>query len=437
VLELNRIVDRQVWVIEPARSYIDASDAKEQIRSEMSRSKFNLVSPYIESTSVHFSLCSFTNPEQIQRWDFGLQFKLKHGPKENIIYIESLSESHEGFEGEYLLVILTAGKIRIDTVCDEHALREEVYVLHGGITLEVKEQYVVKTYGVSDDVVQDLTINNVKFGDVVKISEAFTETYTLADETIFVIESAIGERLKPKGMALRWIVPLIVIASVYFLFAPKGEVNRQNEIVTETVDKFQDYRINMTENLPQASNRFAQDFNNHIIFSQFTRGWGIKSVTHTPEQAVVYSMINEGGSVRELTSTVDTLSKKLSIPGVVDVTRQGLVVVFEGHNIPVYEKEKVQLWDVREAFEIFKDAINLLIPSGDLQFLDFKLRDRENKKWKSMRVSLGFKQMPISELTMLSQITKNMPITIIQGSYNIADGLTSGSFELEIHGEER
>jgi hypothetical protein len=437
VLELTRAVDGQVWVIEPARAYTDSADAKVKICLEMARAKFNLVSPNIEGASAFYSLCSFPNVEEVQRWDFGLQFKLKHGLKENVIYIESLSEHQEAFEGQYLLVILTDGKIRIDTVVDEENVRDEILALHEFEELAELDRYTVKTYGLSEDVVQDLNVDSVLFGDVAYLNESLSESYTLSDDFIFVTEADIGDRLKPKGMLLRWLLPCIVALVSYLIFAPDDEINRMDEIVTVTVDKFKDYRVNMTELLPQASNRFAQDYNNHINFDQFTRGWVINSVTHTPEQAVVYSMENQGGSVRELRSIVETLSKKLSIPGVIDVSRQGLVIVFEGANVPVYEIENVQLWDVREAFETLNDAITLLIPSAATFFKDFKMRDKKNKKWKSMRINIAFKRMPISELTMLTQITKNMPITISQGSYNAVDGLVTGSFELEIHGEER
>lgn len=437
MLELTRAVDGQVWVIEPARSFTDSADAKVKICLEMTRAKFNLVSPNIEGTSAFYSLCYFPNVNHVQRWDFGLQFKLKHGIRDNVIYIESLSEHQEAFEGQYLLVILSGGKIRIDTVVDEGNVRDEILTLHEYEELAELDKYTVKTYGLSEDVINDLNVDSVIYGDVVYLTEALSESYTLADDFIFVTETDIGDRLKPKGMLIRWLVPCIVALASYFIFAPDDEINRMDEIVTVTVDKFKDYRVNMTELLPQASNRFAQDFNNHIIFDQFTRGWSINSVTHTPEQAVVYSMENQGGSVRELRSIVETLSKKLSLPGVIDVSRQGLVIVFEGANVPVYEIENVQLWDVREAFETLNDAITLLIPSAATFFKDFKLRDKKNKKWKSMRINIAFKRMPISELTMLTQITKNMPITISQGSYNVVDGLVTGSFELEIHGEER
>jgi hypothetical protein len=436
VLELTRAVDGQVWVIEPARSFTNSADAKVKIFLEMTRAKFNLVSPNIEGSSAFYSLCYFPNVD-LQRWDFGLQFKLKHGIKENVIYIESLSEHQEEFEGQYLLIILSDGKIRIDTVADEDNVRHEIESLHDYEELAESDKYTVKTYGLSEDVVHDLKFDSVIYGDVTYLTEALSESYTLADDCIFVTEADIGDRLKPKGMILRWLLPCILALASYFIFAPDNEINRMDEIVTVTVDKFKDYRVNMTELLPQASNRFAQDFNNHIIFDQFTRGWAIRSVTHTPEQAVLYSMENQGGSVRELRSIVETLSKKLSLPGVIDVSRQGLVIVFEGANVPVYETEKVQLWDVREAFETLNDAITLLIPSSSTFFKDFKLRDKKNKKWKSMRINIGFKRMPISELTMLTQITKNMPITISQGSYNVVDGLITGSFDLEIHGEER
>jgi hypothetical protein len=434
VLELTRAVDGQVWVIEPVRSVTDSADAKEQICLEMAKAKFNLVSPNIEGPNAYYSLCNYPNAYQIQRWDFGLQFKLLHGVKENVIYIESLREHQESFENHYLLVILTDGKIRIDTVCDEADVRQEIIALSDFADLDELDKYEVKTFGVSKDAVLDLDVSPIQYGEVIYLTEALSETYTLIDDCIFVTVKGIGDRLKPKGMALRWIVPVLLICVAYFLFAPNDDINRMDEVITETVDNFEDYRLNMTKNIPQASNRFAQDFNNHILFDQFSRGWSITSVNHTPEQAVVYSMSNQGGSVRELRSIVDTLSKELSLPGVIDVSRQGLVIVFQGANIPVYDKHDVQLWDVREAFETLNDAITLLVPSASTFFKDFKLRDMQ---WKSMRVNIGFKSMPISELTMLSQITKNMPITITQGLYNVVDGLATGSFDLEIHGEER
>jgi hypothetical protein len=292
VLELTRAVDGQVWVIEPARSFTNSADAKVKIFLEMTRAKFNLVSPNIEGSSAFYSLCYFPNVD-LQRWDFGLQFKLKHGIKENVIYIESLSEHQEEFEGQYLLIILSDGKIRIDTVADEDNVRHEIESLHDYEELAESDKYTVKTYGLSEDVVHDLKFDSVIYGDVTYLTEALSESYTLADDCIFVTEADIGDRLKPKGMILRWLLPCILALASYFIFAPDNEINRMDEIVTVTVDKFKDYRVNMTELLPQASNRFAQDFNNHIIFDQFTRGWAIRSVTHTPEQAVLYSMENQ------------------------------------------------------------------------------------------------------------------------------------------------
>ena len=435
MLELTRNVDNLSWIIEPARYTFEVSDAKALIEARMRDTRQNLVCPILDGNEVIVSLCSITVANDTKYWDFAHQFKQSHAPADSVIYIET-QEFRDGFESQVLLVILDKGQIVADVLSSIEDIQEEIR------SLVEDEEGILKRFSLKTTGIDDSLLNYFGLGDFEETQEILkaplTETYVPSESCEFVKEGEVGPRLKPKGLLLRWAIPLIIVIGLGGWALSDSEVDRSKEVVHVTHDEYEDYKKHMTSMFPQASNRFAQDFNNHMIFQQFTRGWTIHRVVHTPQvHNVIYNMKNDEGSLRELRSLVALVSRKLSLPGVTDVTKEGNVVVFEGQNTPVYPKDKVVLWDLREAYELLSDAITLLIPTIEVNFMDFQVRDRKQNTWKSMRVGLDFTRMPISELGVLAQITKGMPISIISANYVVTDGYITGNFTIWIHGEDK
>lgn len=436
MIEIKRATDGQTWVFEPSRFVFDVGSARADCVKKMRALRSTLACPYLESGRVHASFCEFYNVEEIPRWDFGLQFRLQHGPKDNVVYIESLSINRAGADDNYILVVLKQGELYLDAVLSKDDLVHELNSLHNGTLLHYKEQYELKFNGVPEALSKRLPVEYLTEDEPKYLSDSLTEEYKPLDSCRFVIEEDLSDKLKPKGMGARWLIPLAIVALGFYFFDQEEEVDISSQVVYETIDEWEDYKVHVTEKLPQASNRFGQDFSNHMIFSELARGWRISRVVHTAEQTVLYEMVNERGSQRELSAIIRELSKRISTPGLVESSQGGVVVVFGGQNNPLYRGDNPPVWKLQEAFEVLNDAVILLVPSAKLTFQNYQPRDSKYKKWQSMRVILEFTQMPLVEISMFKSITKYMPISILEGSYAVDEGLVSGAFKLEIHGEK-
>lgn len=427
MFDIKRNADNQSWLINPPRKKFELAESKENILAEFKSSRMNIVCPFLDGDYVYASFGTSKGDDN-KVWDFALKYRLEHGVTESSIYIESQND-RDGMDGLYLVVVLDEGEIVTDVICSSDEIFEEVT----SFVVDYKS-FGFEIYGLEKNVLGALgfDVDNL---NIKELKKPFTESYLLKDEYLFVSPNGIQERLKPKGLLVRWVIPFLVIAAGlgYNLYEPPVDMSKQ--IVTETIDEYEDYKNHMLNILPQASNRFAQDFNNHLIFDETARGWEVRRVLHTNEGAVVYEMRNDSGSLRELRSIVDIVSNSTTIPAVLDISDTGNIVIFAGQNTSIFTENSVALWNVREAYELISDAITLLVPNCEVQFSGFEKRNAD-AKWKSMNITLDFTLMPTSQLMVLSKITKSMPVSIVNANYIQSDGMLTGNFQIQVHGDE-
>jgi hypothetical protein len=161
----------------------------------------------------------------------------------------------------------------------------------------------------------------------------------------------------------------------------------------------------------------------------------VARVVHSNESNVIYQVRNDSGSLRELRAIVETVSKNTQVPAILDISETGNIITFQGLNVPIYTENSVVVWNVREAYEFFSDSVTFLVPNMDINFTGFQARSAD-AGWKSMNISLDFQLLPVSQLMVLSKITKNMPISIVNANYVNKNGLLTGNFQIQIHGED-
>lgn len=427
MFELKRKIDGLSWIIQPPRLRFDVLTAKADIENEFISTGLGLVCPYVDGDAVLASF-SFSASNENNYWDFGLKFRLEHGLSDNVVYIEPQG-FREGFEDQFLVVVLDKGELVIDVLCGIDEIYSEVTAF-----VQDLSDFKFKIYDL-DEAFLEKTGFDLSSAAVTNVKKPLTEQYLLKDDCLFVKNNEVQARLKPKGIYLRWIAPLLIILSAIGFLFYEPTPDKSSEVVYETIDPEKDYKEFMLGKVPQASNRLAQDYNNHLIIEETARGWEVSRVLHTNEHNVIYEVRNDSGSLRELRAIVEIVSRNTSVPAVLDLTETGNVVIFQGLNIPIYTENTIAVWNVREAYEFFSDAITLLIPNIDVNFTGFQGRGADSF-WKSMNLSLDFQQMPISQLMVLSKITKNMPISIVNGNYVNTNGLLTGNIQIQIHGEE-
>lgn len=425
--DIKRLVDNQKWLISPPRKRFGLENAKQEIISEFKNSKMNVVCPFLDGDYVYASF-GVSSGQDNKSWDFALKYRLEHGVNDSCVYIESQND-REGMEGLYLVVVLDEGEIVTDVLSEDEDIFEEVSSFVSDFT-----NFTFELYGIDKNMLSVIGFD-VDESKVKSLKKPYTESYLLKDDCLFVSLDEVQERLKPKGLLVRWLIPFIFIAAGlgYTFYEPPEDISSQ--VVEVVKNDYDDYEAHMLQKLPQASNRFSQDFNNHLIFEETARGWEVSRVLHTNEGAVVYEMRNDTGSLRELRSIVDIVSKNTAVPAVLDISKTGNIVVFAGQNFPIYTENTLKIWNVREAYELLSDAVTMLVPNCEVNFSGFESRGAKGV-WKSMNITLNFQQMPISQLMVLSRITKSMPVSLVNANYVQSNGLLTGNFQIQVHGDE-
>lgn len=427
MFELKRKIDGLIWKITPPRKKLDVVDAKKGIETEFATTPFDLVCPYVDGDKVYTSYCRSTGSD-ISFWDFALKFQIEHGLNDSIIYIESQGFRDE-FGDQFLLVALERGEVVVDTICGIDDIFSEIVSFIPNV-----DDFTFKLSGVDISFPEQIGFE-LADNKVIEVNKPLTEVYLPKDDCLFVSRENFDDRLKPKGIYLRWVLPIVAISVAVFLIFSEGETDVSQDVVYVTVDKEEDYKKHMLGLLPQASNRFAQDYNNHTILEKVARGWEVSRVVHSNESNVIYQVRNDSGSLRELRAIVETVSKNTQVPAILDISETGNIITFQGLNVPIYTENSVVVWNVREAYEFFSDSVTFLVPNMDINFTGFQARSAESG-WKSMNISLDFQLLPVSQLMVLSKITKNMPISLVNANYVNKNGLLTGNFQIQIHGED-
>ena len=194
----------------------------------------------------------------------------------------------------------------------------------------------------------------------------------------------------------------------------------------------------MTKTLPQASNKFAQDYNNHIAFDKILRGWRVSDVVYTKSQDLVYGLVNEKGSKQELREYAKALSKRFGHLAVVDQTKQGMVLSVAGANTPPFSDGNLVTYNIRDTYALISDAISKLLPDAKVVFSHFQQKDMSSSAWRTMQLQINFTSGVIDDLLKLKAITAKLPISLASANYQISDeNKLTGNVVLEIHGTEQ
>jgi hypothetical protein len=432
------------WVFEPVREVIVGHDIIGQAQKLQREYDMSHVAASRVDGKARLALCNLDKNSPKQHFDFAEQVRLDYLGVQNFIYIEKLSNSDE-IHGQYLYVYVRDGEIQLDAQCDiEQVIRELNYLVKRKHFIENKGARDVTdegnvelfTYGMPEELVEDycqkLGCSSPKI-----FSKALTETTQPMDENSFVREEGLKARLTPKGLYKRWLplvaVTVLLVAGLDLLLGQEAS----NTQVQTIKDPWEKYVRLMGQSAPQASNRFAQDYNNLRAFNATLVGWDVVEVNHTKQQNLVYKLVNTGGYTETLASTVQSISKRFGIAMVNDISRDGTIVTVKGANIPPYKAGHEERWNLRTLYQTFTDDVEIFIPTATVSFLNFETPDPTSHVWRAIKLQLSLNGAVIDDLLKLSAATKHKPITMVGGSYRFVDGKINGNITLVLNGEEK
>ncbi|GGZ78209.1 hypothetical protein [Paraglaciecola chathamensis] len=431
------------WVFSPVRKVFTGRDILGQANAAHDEYKMPYISASRKNGVGRLSMSDFDQGSSKSFFDFAEQVRLDYIDIPNFIYVESIADTATENE-KFLYLYIKNGEIQLDNVCSKDSLDREFSLLIERLKFVTSNNQSqtefgnlkIFAFGIDKNYLSDVT-QRLGIAEAQHYSKALTETTNPDEEFRFVRAEQIKERLSPKGLYQRW-VP--ILAAVVLLVVTGNVVLNafdQKEEVVRVKDDWEKYRTLMTVQSPQASNRFAQDFNNIRAFTATLAGWRIVEVSHTKQHDVIYKLINEGGFTGNLAKTVKTISKKFGIPMVNDVTKEGTVISVKGANIPLYKKESLEVWDLRTLYQTVTDDLVSFTPNITASFINFETPDPTSHVWRAIKLQLSLKGSTADDLLKLAAITKNKPISIVGGSYRFIGDTINGNITLILNGAEQ
>jgi hypothetical protein len=441
-MELIRRHDRRVWVIAPLQKNHTGIEARRNTKAWVQDNNAQQV--FIDIVSDReINVRAITKSLDSSNEYFDIAHAIKsHQPNDNVIYIENVSHHYPTSDSEqFLLVVIYKGQVYLDVILSMTDLYSDLDVMLNQFVAESKDtiqtEFCLSQYGI--DFTLPEALHEMVDGEPVTLSNPLSETITPTETHQYKDAKGIGRLLSRKGLSQRWVPVLTAVFVGIALTFYLGERDEQIETKTVVVDPFQQYDYLMLNGLPQASNLFAQSYNNLAAFNEHLTGWSAVKLTVSKQQDFVYRLANVGGSEQALMRKVDALGEALNTPMVTDDSEAGKIIAVYGAKVPVFSLDgdkKVPTWNLQRLNAKVKDQIRSLVPEATIHFEHYEQKDPSQSQWRTMRLRITLDNAFIDDLLKLASITRGLPISSVSQNLDTIGGRLNGDIFIDLHGTD-
>jgi hypothetical protein len=409
------------WVFSPYRESVPQNITSTEIEFRCKSERTGFLNIYNDGNTIQLS-------QSVEAgFDFAKKY-VKEFKEDNSLYIQQIADNRTD-EAEFAVVLVINGKIQRDAILNLTELTIELTHLQESVDNHFIEKMIVREYA---------ALSSIAEGVIEKIALSKDAITSLASPLTVTLTPSLDVELSLTRLALKNIkrkplksANLLVIGLASILMLVYVFQSPDAERFTVYNDPYLKFKETLTKGQPAVGNRMAQAFNIHTAVEKMP-GWKLVKVIHSKTQSVQFYVTKSlGGSDRQL----KLFAKANGL--IVMQEKSGSVLTTTGANVPPISGENnLRVSKIADVYQFISDAVISMIPDANLYMLDYRKLDTTQNEWTTMRAAIDFKVSTKEDLLKIRSITKELPVTLEAGSYQVSDGQFSGSIIIQIHGVE-